>query len=146
MMEPSGPPRHGHIRAGRRFVLGSIAALLAGIGWLYWFPPGQSGFYPLCLFHSLTGLSCPGCGATRALHFLLHGEWAVAFRCNALLVIALPWLAFLAGRRAYRAWNGQPWVPPERLGRWIFLALVGLFLFAGLRNLPLELSKGLLPP
>ena len=28
-----------------------------------------------CVLHSLTGLYCPGCGGTRAVVFLLHGDF-----------------------------------------------------------------------
>ena len=28
-----------------------------------------------CVLHSLTGLYCPGCGGTRAVAFLLHGDF-----------------------------------------------------------------------
>ena len=36
-------------------------------------------YMPRCLFHSLTGHSCPTCGLTRSLHTLLHGDVAAAF-------------------------------------------------------------------
>ena len=47
-------------------------------------------FEPPCLFLSLTGLQCPGCGSTRALIHLLHGELRAAWRMNALFVLLLP--------------------------------------------------------
>jgi hypothetical protein len=77
----------------------SIAAgLLAGSGVLYAFPPAEHTFYPRCLFHSLTGLQCPGCGGTRALHQLLHLHLAEAMRLNALVTVLIPvalaWFVF----------------------------------------------------
>ena len=62
--------------------------LLLGIagGWvLYTFPPVTSGFYPQCVFKQATGLDCPGCGTTRALHALLHLRFGEAFRFNPML-------------------------------------------------------------
>lgn len=40
----------------------------------------------------LTGLKCPGCGSQRALHALLHLNIGEAFRYNAMLVVAVPFL------------------------------------------------------
>jgi len=57
---------------------------------LYRFDPATARFYPHCVFHDLTGLQCPGCGTTRALHHLLHGDVAGALRLNAMLFVVLP--------------------------------------------------------
>jgi hypothetical protein len=64
----------------------SFAAVAAVGAWVvYTFPPTAYGFYPKCPFRLLTGLECPGCGTTRALHHLLHGRIDEAFRLNPLL-------------------------------------------------------------
>src|SRR5688572_8141258 len=60
---------------------------------LYRYDPSTVAFYPPCVFRALTGLLCPGCGATRAMHHLLHGDVAGAFRLNAMLLILGPVLA-----------------------------------------------------
>lgn len=59
-------------------------------------PNSKDSIFPPCLFKALTGLFCPGCGATRAMHALLHGDLRAALRMNSLLVLALPLLPLLA--------------------------------------------------
>ena len=51
------------------------------------FPPGSAGAQrlPKCLFHEWTGLYCPGCGGTRALYALLHGDLKTSLHDNLLL-------------------------------------------------------------
>ena len=64
-------------------------------------------FEPPCLFLSLTGLQCPGCGSTRALKHLLRGELREAWRMNALFVAMLPVVltgAIAAPRIHWRWW------------------------------------------
>ena len=61
----------------------------AGVWVLYTFPPAAYGFYPRCPFFLLTGLQCPGCGSTRALHQLLHGRIEEAFRFNPMLFLLI---------------------------------------------------------
>ena len=63
---------------------------------LYVFDPATAGFYPPCLFRSLFGFQCPGCGSLRAAHQLLHGDLAAAWALNRTVVVALP-LAAVAG-------------------------------------------------
>ena len=67
-------------RIASLFTLGVIGAWV-----LYTYPPVTSGFYPQCVFRQATGLDCPGCGITRALHALLHGRVGEAFRFNPML-------------------------------------------------------------
>src|SRR5258706_4453587 len=87
------------------------AFLAAGAVILYRFNPATVHFYPSCVFHALTGLQCPGCGTTRALHHLLHGDVAGAFRLNAMLFVAVPFGALASVSR-----RGPP-PPPPRWGR-----------------------------
>src|SRR5262245_48462805 len=39
---------------------------------------------PLCFFHSVTHLECPGCGLLRSFISISHGHWVRAVRWNAL--------------------------------------------------------------
>ena len=113
-----------------------LFATALGIGaMVYFFNPSTHGFYPVCMFHSLTGLNCPGCGATRALYALLHGNLRLALKDNALFMLMLAALAAWAGRNIFRKSKKQTMtfnVPAKFL--WAFLAVA--FVFAVVRNLP----------
>jgi Protein of unknown function (DUF2752) len=76
----------------------SISAIVAatGLAVLYRFDPTTVHIYPPCVFHLLTGLECPGCGATRALYRLLHGDIGGAFRFNQLVFALGPFLLVAA--------------------------------------------------
>ena len=87
-----------------------------------------------CAFHALTGLHCPGCGLTRMLHALVHGDVARAWSMNPLAMIALPLLAAML----VQWWWGKP-VLPARLDRYAHdgrVWIVALVVFGVLRNLP----------
>jgi hypothetical protein len=110
-------------------------AILGALAFVYFFNPSTNGFYPICQFHKLTGLNCPGCGATRALYALLHGDFSLALKDNALFIFTI---AFLAARGAWFAAKhfsrnsaGQ-FISPKIL--WTFLVVAGVFTV--LRNFP----------
>jgi hypothetical protein len=74
-----------------------VAAAAAAAGLLWIVDPHQAGNpLPPCPSRWLTGLFCPGCGSTRALHALLHGDLPGALAMNPLLVLSLPAVAVLA--------------------------------------------------
>lgn len=75
----SGEWRHLYLLAG-----------FATIG-LFFLPEGLSAF-SICPFWNLTGLPCPGCGMTRALSALLHGDLRAAalfHPLSSLMMLAL---------------------------------------------------------
>ena len=43
-----------------------------------------------CIFHELTGLYCPGCGATRAIAALIKLNFYQAIRYNLIIIVLLP--------------------------------------------------------
>jgi len=111
---------------------------------LFLYNPSQAGFYPFCLFHRTTGLLCPGCGTLRAMHQLLHGHFAAAFRFNALFVCSLPLLSWLAIRLFLSQVRHQPSPFPIR-PVWLWCGLAVLIAFGILRNLPFAQLTRLAP-
>ncbi len=112
-----------------------VAAAVVGLLIIRQTDPADSSWLPPCPLHWLTGWHCPGCGATRALHALLHGELGEAFWQNPLLVSLAPAVLALclwhwATRGSATVWTLA--VPPAG----IWLALFVLIAFGVLRNLP----------
>ena len=120
----------------RSTVVAIWSLLIAGAAYLFIFEPGKSGFFPICPFRFLTGFTCPGCGGTRALHQLLHGNVETAFTLNPLLLIAIPFLLFLLIRYSVITIRGG--VPrPIRLPAMFTYALLAIILsFWIFRNTP----------
>lgn len=123
------------LRRARLVAAGSAGAAVAGLLLLRQVDPSRPGSgLPPCPFHWLTGLYCPGCGATRAMHALAHFDVAGALAMNPLLVLALPVVALLlAGSAGWlparqrllssRLLDARPWA-------------VAVIAFAVARNLP----------
>ncbi|HEY1718066.1 MAG TPA: DUF2752 domain-containing protein [Verrucomicrobiae bacterium] len=126
----SAPPSLGFFAATTLAFAG-----IAAVAVLFFFDPSKNNFYPVCAFHKLTGLNCPGCGATRAFYALLHGNFALALKDNALFIFALAALAargaWFAAKHFLRKPAGQ-FLPSNFL--WTFLVVA--VIFTVLRNLP----------
>ena len=66
----------------------------------------------LCIFYSLTGLPCPGCGMTRSVHFLIHGDLLHSLQYHPLGLISFLVCALATGTlfsrkltRLYEEWE-----------------------------------------
>jgi hypothetical protein len=112
-----------------------VAGVVALGVWFVLVGPRPPAWLPQCPFHAITGLYCPGCGSTRALHALAHGELAAACRFNPLVVLALPLLAAWAVARVWKTLRGDA-TPVRQPPRAATVALVVLVSFFLLRNLP----------
>jgi hypothetical protein len=121
-----------------------LIAIIVGLC-LFYRHPADYVWLPSCLFRTWTGLLCPGCGAMRATHFFLNGQFAVAFRCQPLLFSLLPILALLISKLCYeRIRNTTVKLPFETQIYWLILIAICSFFF--LRNIPLDCFDCLRPP
>ncbi|HEX5741807.1 MAG TPA: DUF2752 domain-containing protein [Pilimelia sp.] len=116
-------------------VLGCVAA---AAGYVLVTDPtdGRADAPPTCLLKFTTGLDCPGCGGTRALFFLLHGQLGAAARHHLLFVLLAPLLLYAYAAWAWASLTGRRLPTPRLTGlAWAALAGVAL-LFTVARNLP----------
>jgi hypothetical protein len=121
----------------RTTLIGTWSLLLLGAIYVFVFEPGKTGFFPPCVFRLLTGLQCPGCGSTRALHQLLHGHFIAAFMLNPLFIIAIPFLLFALLRHTALSFRGITPKPNALPARYIYLIFVVIVSFWIFRNTPL---------
>jgi len=113
-----------------------LATGLAACAYINAVDPNHSSAYPQCPTKLLTGLDCPMCGATRAVHSLLRGDVVGAMDHNLLFVLLVP--AFLYGFVAWTATRlGHPMrpIPMDSKRVWVPL-LVVMVAFTIVRNLP----------
>ena len=80
------------LKTSEKFAL-TMAALAATVGvWMLrnYDPNAPHSLFPPCMFKAFTGYYCIGCGLTRALHALVHGDIGGAFAMNPLAMLVLP--------------------------------------------------------
>ncbi|MEM9825868.1 MAG: DUF2752 domain-containing protein [Planctomycetota bacterium] len=118
-----------------------LVAVLGLAAWcLRMMPPTDQSMLPKCGLHEMTGIHCPGCGATRATHLLLNGRLLDALRCNALLIAGMPafgllWCGVYRYRRDSKWARHLPWI----------LGVVVLAFFV-VRNVPTPATSPFAPP
>ena len=111
--------------------------IVAGGVCLYVLEPGKSALFPVCPFRALTGFTCPGCGSTRGMHQLLHGNLLAAFELNPLLLLALPFLIYALVSYSYRVMTGRPIRHNTLAPKYIYTIFGVVLFFWVFRNTPL---------
>ncbi|MGN0614065.1 MAG: DUF2752 domain-containing protein [Porcipelethomonas sp.] len=117
-----------------RNVLIMLAAISAA-GVIY-FILSSHGISLPCVFYEITGLYCPGCGATRMCASLMKLDFYSAFRSNQVSFFVVPLIGAIMARRIfcyikYGEAKNEKWMSIS-----CTIALVMLVIFGVLRNLP----------
>ena len=109
---------------------------IAGAVVLYLVDPTTASLFPACPFHALTGLHCPGCGTSRALHQLLHFDVVAALNHNILSTLFVPVVAWAWASQGLQSMGRKPLpsIPWTRSMLWA-LVFVLLVFWIG-RNIP----------
>ena len=110
-----------------------VAVVIAAIAVYKIFDPMESSIFPRCVFYSVTGLKCPGCGTQRALHAMLTGDFAAAWHYNAFLMVMLPVIVLLLGAEWLRKRTPRLYVAVN--SKWVVaLVLVAVMAWWIVRN------------
>lgn len=110
-----------------------VAVVIAAIAVYKIFDPMESSIFPRCVFYSVTGLRCPGCGTQRALHAMLTGDFAAAWHYNAFLMVMLPVIVLLLGAEWLRKRTPRLYVAVN--SKWVVaLVLVAVMAWWIVRN------------
>ena len=121
----------------RRLTVAAIWLLTVSASvFLFIFEPGKSGFFLNCPFLMFTGFTCPGCGSTRALHRLLHGDVIGAFQFNPMMFLLLPILLFVLVRHTAAVFRNRRIKGNQVNAAYIWMFFVVVMSFWIFRNTP----------
>jgi len=111
-----------------------IVIVLIGIIYIIWYRLTHIGIP--CVFHTVTGLYCPGCGISRMFFELSQFDFLKAFHNNVLAFILLPYGVFVYIRHMIYIMKGKGYKYKKR-HQYISYAILALVIAFGiLRNIP----------
>ena len=135
MSAPSEAPSRGPVTDREVYPALWAALGLLAAGYLLWrFPLGRPTV-SACWFYSRFHIYCPGCGGTRALTALAHGQVVRSMYYHpAVPFAAVSAGGYLASQTVWRLRGRRGWVLRWDI-RWLYAFLVLLAVNCALRNL-----------
>jgi|TARA_B110000914_G_scaffold75454_1_gene66330 hypothetical protein len=114
-----------------------IAFTLLGVGIYYFYtndPSSGEAIFVACISKTISGLDCPGCGAQRACHELLHGNFIKAAQLNLLIYFFAPLLLFIFLKITLKPFNI---ILPDIIisAKWLITIVALIILFTIIRNI-----------
>ena len=91
---------------------------------------------PPCVFHSLTGLYCPGCGGTRACRLLLSGHIFQSFLYHpGVLLAAVLYVWFMVSHTIEFVSKGRLKIGPPYTDKFLYLEVAVIILQCLAKNM-----------
>ncbi len=91
------------------------------------------GRFMFCPMYAFTGILCPGCGGTRAVLALLHGDILLSLRCNPSVMGIVVFLLLWYAEAVCKALHKPQKLFPRGLGFWLYVIAV-LLIWSVARN------------
>ena len=104
--------------------------IIFGIGFVYYLWVMITDIYIPCVFRTLTGFKCPGCGITHMLVAVSRFDFVCAFRENPLMFVCLPlWGISYGISRIYYIKTGEKLYGGKIVSflEWSFVFLILIF-------------------
>jgi hypothetical protein len=116
--------------------IGLVLFFAAMAALFFFFNPEEKGLFPECVFHSMTGFYCPGCGAQRAIHHFLHLEIGGVLRNNLLFLPGMAVIFYGISLPLVNRYFGTNY-PNYLYNKWVPLIMfIIIVVFGILRNIP----------
>ncbi len=108
-----------------------FVVIVVFVGIYFLFDPTNNLLFPKCVFYTVTGYKCPGCGSQRAIYHLLHFNISGALKENLLLVLTIPLVLLLVYAEAVRTKKSDFYIKVHSLklivGYFVLVLLWGVF-------------------
>ena len=79
------------------------------VGLVYKYRPEIFSLVMPCLFHTLTGFYCPGCGGTRAIFAFFQGDFLISFFYHPFVMYGIGVGGYFMGTHTIQRLLGNRW-------------------------------------
>lgn len=118
-----------------RIFIGLACPVLVAAGTAYLYIHGNPF---ICIFNSLTGLYCTGCGSGRAAYDLIHGNIIEALDHNFLMIMFLPLIIYYLLKRYLAIVINRDLLPSVYISHKMFVSIIIIIIiFTIVRNIPI---------
>lgn len=103
------------------------------------FLKGLANYLPPCMWYTLYGICCPGCGMTRAMLAILDGNVLLSLRENAFFVFCMIAIVLVYLQCVFRVFSRKVCFFSKNILFWVMVA-IAFIMYVVLRNFIPEIA------